>query len=205
MKVVAVATPKGGCGKTTLAIHLADWLARGGEEVVLWDLDPQQSACEWWAGGRFAFECRGGEWEEIERERERKREGWAVVDCPPGFDARGIERVGKIARVVLVPVLPSPLDLWACARWVGELAQAAHKEQERWLVVNQFERQSATVLPAVLAAARELGVQVAAGVVTRRAIYRRAALEGRSAFGYGRIGRAAQEELERLFGEVVRG
>jgi len=49
MRAVLVANPKGGCGKTTLAVNLAAGLSRREERVVLWDLDRQKSALEWLA------------------------------------------------------------------------------------------------------------------------------------------------------------
>ena len=47
MKVVLLANPKGGSGKTTVATNLAGALAARGERVYLWDLDRQKSALEW--------------------------------------------------------------------------------------------------------------------------------------------------------------
>lgn len=52
MKVLAIASSKGGTGKTTLAVHLATGLAADGKRVLLVDMDPQGSATAWLMGGQ---------------------------------------------------------------------------------------------------------------------------------------------------------
>ena len=49
MQTILVANPKGGSGKTTLATHVAGWLAGKRQQVALQDLDPQRSSAEWLA------------------------------------------------------------------------------------------------------------------------------------------------------------
>ncbi|MBV5337817.1 MAG: ParA family protein, partial [Deltaproteobacteria bacterium] len=49
MRTILIANPKGGCGKSTIAVHLASWFANSDEVVCLGDLDRQQSSCHWLA------------------------------------------------------------------------------------------------------------------------------------------------------------
>lgn len=122
MLVVAVASQKGGSGKTTLAGHLgveAD--RRGAGPVALIDSDPQGSLAEWWNARQaitphFAQTCR----EDLPRDLVRlKRLGMRllIVDTPPAITAT-IEDVVRAADLVVVPARPSPHDLRAAGATV---------------------------------------------------------------------------------------
>jgi chromosome partitioning protein len=118
--VVALLNQKGGVGKTTLSVHLATVLAER-FKVLLVDGDPQGSALDWSAqreleGAPSRFPVVGLPKETLHRELAAIRPDyqWVVIDGPP--------RVNKIARsaivaadVVVIPVQPSPFDIWAAA------------------------------------------------------------------------------------------
>ena len=107
------------------------------------------------------------------------------------------------ARVALIPVLPSPLDLWASAETVAVVAEArqANPALKAWLLVNQAEPGSA-LSRALGKALAGLGLPVLRGVVRRRAAFRTAALEGVSVFQLGYRGREAVREIEQIIEEV---
>src|SRR5713101_6329575 len=122
MYVIAVASQKGGSGKTTLAGHLAVQADRTGfGPVALVDTDPQGSLSEWWnaraaetplfaraSAGRFAAD--------IERMRELGIK-LLVVDTPPAIEAT-ITEVISLADLVVIPARPSPHDLRAAGATV---------------------------------------------------------------------------------------
>ncbi len=122
MYVIAVASQKGGSGKTTLAGHLAVQADRTGfGPVALVDTDPQGSLSEWWnaraaetplfaraSAGRFAAD--------IERMRDLGIK-LLVVDTPPAIEAT-ITEVISLADLVLIPARPSPHDLRAAGATV---------------------------------------------------------------------------------------
>lgn len=203
--VLAVANLKGGCGKTTLALNLAAGLARRGS-VGLVDADPQGAMGHWveWGGEGLpqVLEAGGDPLGAIVRAA--RRHELVVVDCPPSLDMAVTRQVLERAHAVLVPVLPSPLDLWASADTVEVVRQArqANPGLKAWLVVNQAEPGSA-LTRAMGSALAGLDLPALACVVRRRAAYRTAALEGRSVYQLGFRGRDAAREIDQVILEIA--
>lgn len=122
MRIIAVASQKGGSGKTTLAGHLAVAADRAGAgPVALVDSDPQGSLSEWWNARNaetplFARTTTTDLAVDIERMREL---GIAllIVDTPPAIEAT-ITEVIRLADLVVIPARPSPHDLRAAGATV---------------------------------------------------------------------------------------
>ncbi|MDA8050000.1 MAG: AAA family ATPase [Rhodospirillales bacterium] len=138
--VIAVAQQKGGAGKTTLAANLAVALAAG-RRVALWDADPQHSLSRWrrlreeGRGARAALEfLEVAGWRiGIELERIGRTNGLVVIDTPPEI-ATDARQAVRGADLVLVPLQPSPPDLWAAE---GTLRLAAAERRPARLVLNR--------------------------------------------------------------------
>lgn len=206
MAVIALVGNKGGAGKTTLAVNLAVALARRGATAVL-DADPQGSALQWRAfiahdRAPPVFAPEGADLAAQVADL-RGRFEHLVVDCPPSVHAAATDVVLRAVDLALIPVQPSPVDLWATVhveRAVGE-ARAVNPGLGAMLVINQMEPRT-TLSRLMREALAELELPVAASAIRRRAVFRNTALEGKTVYDVGRRGAAAVAELDELINEV---
>ena len=124
MRVILVANPKGGSGKTTLSVNLAGYLASQGERVELLDMDRQKSASHWLAMRDAALPEIG-----LVHDRQKGRGDWLVVDSPAGLSGTSLERSLAAAHKVVVPIAPSLFDIRAGADFLEALR--SEKAQRR--------------------------------------------------------------------------
>ena len=124
MKVIAVLNQKGGSGKTTIATHLARALQLGGADVLLVDSDPQGSARDWAAvRADHPLTVVGIDRPTIDRDlKQIARKDFVVIDGAPQAADLAVSAI-KAADFVLIPVQPSPYDIWAAADLVDLVKQ----------------------------------------------------------------------------------
>ena len=204
--VIAIVNQKGGTGKTTLALNLAAGLSRRAPTAVV-DADPQRSISQWIAigadenplGSATAIGVSPGE--TIARLKGSHR--YVVVDCPPAADPGTAILLGE-ADLVLIPVLPSPLDLWASVGMAALIGQARRKDPalRAYLVLNQVETRNA-LSRGMQEALAEFDLPVLTASLQRRAAYRSAAVEGMSVYGLGARGARAVSDIEAIIEEIL--
>jgi len=205
--VTAVINQKGGAGKTTLAMNLAAGLARRADTVVI-DLDPQGSSRQWASLGSAPFPATvkqiAGRWDARTLHQNYRAYRHMVLDCPPSLDSHASLQALRACDVALIPVLPSPVDLWASLRLPQEIEEARRDNAglKAYLVLNQLEPRSA-LSAAMHEALAEFGVPVLNATIRRRAAYRGAALEGLSVYQMGSRGAPAAAEIEAIIDEVL--
>lgn len=123
MRTIMVLNSKGGSGKTTVATNLAGYFAAKGAPVTLADFDPQASALAWLdARPADRPEITGlAAWKEplwVPRETE-----YVIMDVPAGVDLLALRDLVRRAGTIVVPVLPSPIDMRAAAAFLDRLQQ----------------------------------------------------------------------------------
>ncbi len=140
MRTIMTLNPKGGCGKSTLATNLASYYATQGQDVTLADLDPQGSSMDWLAlRPETAPPIRGiAAWEQ--RLRVPGSCEVVVLDAPAATHGRALSALIRRTETLLVPVLPSPMDMRAAAHFIEELLHThriEHDQTRIGLVANR--------------------------------------------------------------------
>ncbi len=202
--VITIAQQKGGAGKTTLAAHLALAWAALGRRVAVLDIDPQASLSTWFkirekpsgapdievaaiTGWRVAAEV----------ERQARSHDIVVIDSPPHAETEARIAV-RAAKLVLVPVQPSPMDLWA----TKAILDVARQERVRALLVLNRVPPRAKLTEIMLARLKEMDVPLA-----RTQIGNRVALAAALAEGKGIVeaapSSAAAREIKSLAAEIL--
>lgn len=128
--ILALLNQKGGVGKTTLATHIAGELALRGQHVVLLDADPQGSSLDWTQrrsqqGLQRLFSAVSLARETLHQEAPElaRRADHVIIDGPPRIAALARSALLAAERV-LIPVQPSPYDVWASAEMVALIREA---------------------------------------------------------------------------------
>ncbi|MBX3680401.1 ParA family protein [Cognatazoarcus halotolerans] len=131
MRKILVANPKGGCGKSTIAVHLASWFAMNDEVVFIGDLDRQQSSRHW-LDLRPPSQPKIHHWEPTdELVAPPKGCSVAIFDTPAGLHGKRLKQLlGEVDRVI-VPVSPSRFDMMASRDFFEELAQVKAVRKDR--------------------------------------------------------------------------
>lgn len=149
---ILVINGKGGSGKTTVSTNLAAWLAKRGETTVLVDADPQGSA-SYWLNSRapdlpkiFGVKIelnsrttRSFQW------RAPKSTRWLITDAAPGLSDTALEDIIQNHDLIIVPVLPSDIDIRASARFIGALLLTRAMRRQRRpiaVVANRVKQQT---------------------------------------------------------------
>lgn len=171
--VITVAQQKGGTGKTTLAANLAAGLAPSAR-VALLDIDPQKSLTRWHAiraerespAAVLTFSDVSGWRLAAELDRLKRTHDMVLIDSPPQIDTDARLAI-RGANLVLIPVQPSPPDVWAAE---GTLALAAAERRPARVVLNRMPPAS------------KLGETVKADLTARKLPLLRAAIGNRTGF-----------------------
>ena len=202
--LIAICNPKGGVGKTTLAVNLARAFALAGREVLLVDSDPQGSMRDWHAadpGNPMSLVA-------LDRPANLRtlpslanRYERVVVDGAAKLEDVLVATI-KVVDFVLVPVQPSPFDVWG----VSDLVDLLHARQE----VTDGRPAAGFVISRcvpntrlgddVRRALAEYPIPILASAVVQRQVYAQTAAEGRTVFDAGHM--RARAEIDALAAEL---
>ena len=180
--VITIAQRKGGAGKTTLAAQLAVTWAQSGAQVAMLDIDPQGSLAAWVELRRarlganavgFDFAALPGWRAASWIEEQARRADLIVIDNPPHAETEAQIAV-RAAGLVIIPVQPSPLDLWATEATL----KMVRDERRRALVVLNRVPPRSTLTDHVAAELARSGAPVAATRIGNRIALVRAMMSG---------------------------
>ncbi|MDH5392432.1 MAG: ParA family protein [Gammaproteobacteria bacterium] len=145
MHHILILNSKGGCGKTTISVNIASFFACWGVQVALADFDKQHSSTDW-------LRCRSKDnprilsvaaWQEdyhIPDEAE-----YVIMDTPAGLDGEAMLALLKKADTILIPILPSPLDIRAAGRLIHDIMQQYNHLPNKpriGIIANRVRRQT---------------------------------------------------------------
>ena len=131
MRHIMVMNAKGGCGKSTLATNIASYFASEGYGVALADYDPQRSSLDWLErrpADRRAIAAVAG-FEDGLRHAPRNAD-YLIIDAPARSHGRELTELVRHAETIVVPVLPSTIDMQASDRFIKELKAVGKIERK---------------------------------------------------------------------------
>lgn len=148
MRHIMVLNSKGGCGKSTIATNLASYYATSGKRVALVDYDPQQSSLDWLErrpASRIAITGIDGARDGL-KHLPRNIE-IVVEDAPARSHGPELTNLVRHAETLIVPVLPSKIDMQASSRFLTELANVGKvkRRQVRVAVVANRIRENTLI------------------------------------------------------------
>jgi chromosome partitioning protein len=130
MRHIMVLNAKGGCGKSTIATNLASYYATQEKKVALADYDPQRSSLDWLAkrpADRPAIEGVEG-YKHGLRNLPRSAD-IVIIDVPARVHGPELTDMVRHAETIIVPVLPSSIDIQAASKFLGDLADVGRIER----------------------------------------------------------------------------
>ncbi|MEJ2114482.1 MAG: AAA family ATPase [Gammaproteobacteria bacterium] len=127
-----VINSKGGSGKSTVATNLASYFASQNKKVVMMDYDPQGSSMAWLAARSSARPPIEGiaAYKRYHKRPSRKTD-FVIHDVPAGTHGSNLSKMLNKAQTILIPVLPSPIDMRAVSDFIVELKKSAPVQRKR--------------------------------------------------------------------------
>ncbi|MBP6098358.1 MAG: AAA family ATPase [Candidatus Levybacteria bacterium] len=208
--IISLLNQKGGVGKTTLSIHIASTLALAGEKVLLVDADVQRSALDWAASrdGEILFPVVGISKNSIHKEIPLLTADYdhIIIDGPP--------RVYDVARsaiaasdLVLIPINPSPYDVWAAKEVVDLVNEVkeplqAYRKITSAFVINRKVNNTVISRDVVEALEQYKSIPVLESQISQRISYAETAARGSTVIEEDPDS-VAGKEIKKLVQEII--
>lgn len=205
--IITIAQQKGGAGKTTLAAQLAVALAADDLSVATLDADPQGSLSLWYAARSASLGERNtiihapvqGWRLKKEAERYAAECDIVIIDSPPHAESEATIAI-RAADLVLVPLQPSPLDVWACRPTI----KTAQDEGSQALIVLNRVPPRTKLTAAIAGKLDELGANTAKTALGSRVGYAASLMEGKGVVETESASSPAAKEIRALLKEIMK-
>ena len=169
---IIVINPKGGSGKTTVATNLAAYYAAAGLNTVLMDYDPQGSSTRWLKKrgpalppihGITAYEKNARVTRSFQLMLPTGTDR-VVIDTPAALSGQEMPELVRGADAIVVPVLPSDIDIHACSKCISDLLLVAkvRRSENRIGVIANRTRRNTLILSTLLRFLGTIGVPIVA-------------------------------------------
>jgi chromosome partitioning protein len=195
--IISIQNQKGGVGKTTLAVHISHALALRDEPTLLLDADPQGSARDWAAARKSQppFSVVGLDRPTIHRDLPAIAKNYVhvVIDGPPRVTDLARSAIAA-ADLVLIPVQPSPYDVWAAQEVINLIQEASvFKEKLKSVFVINRKIANTAIGRDVTEALSGYGLPVLRSQICQRVSFAESAASGQTVMEIDPNGQAAQE------------
>jgi chromosome partitioning protein len=205
-KVIVLTNQKGGCGKTTTAIHLASGLANLNYKILVIDADPQHTARNWADGKekRFKFEINILEnSQRVDRLINLKNNfyDFIIIDCPPSVNSIVTYSSLLVSDIAIIPLLCSANDLWALTKIVQTIKEAKNHNpnlKER-ILINQY-RPKEKLTTGIIEAVQNFMIPILSSKLGSRIAFKESAAYGTTV--YQLKDKKAIDEVESLTKEI---
>lgn len=209
-KIITVVNQKGGAGKTTTTMQVAGAITKRHYKVLVVDADPQATATRWAASAEDATPFPASVVglsaanEKVHREVKKFIDDYdfIIIDCPPAADSPVPQSALLVADLALVPILPSPLDIWATIgiKQVIDNAANFNEELQARLVLNQTNPKT-TLAKESVEVLSKFDIPLSKTKIQQRQIYRQSAAFGTIVHNMPKAAPAIKE-IESLVNEI---
>jgi len=211
-KIISFAHQKGGTGKTTLTMQLAGTLGKQEQKVLVIDTDPQATAIRWansapkpqpFPAEVIQFNNLGATVHQ-EIQQFLNDYDYILIDCPPAISSEAAQSALLVSDLVLIPLIPSPPDLWASVgiRTLINNATKINQTLQARLVVNQCQVRT-TLAREILEILAEFQIEMLKTNLRQRTVYRQSAVFGKTVHDFRSRAKMAIEEFNALTDEIL--
>lgn len=145
MQKIMLLNPKGGCGKSTIATNLSAYYANWNMQVGLVDFDPQKSSLNWLRNRTFELASIKAINASTERLVFPETLDYLIIDTPASLEQQRMSELIRLADTIIIPVLPSPIDIQAAGYFIYQLLlkhRVTSEDKNICLVANRARKRS---------------------------------------------------------------